>query len=118
TDDDGPYLEEVALKDFKTLFSWNNRMGIEGQAMTVTLLKDTLSGDGGIVARTSIPANDEYQLSFDVQFPEDFIWGRGGKVGYGLLMGDGNTGCDKADDGKGASRSEEHTSELQSRENL
>jgi len=99
----GPYLEETAIKDFKTLSNWNNRMSIEGQAMTVTLLQDKLSGDGGIVARTSIPANDEYKLSFDVMFPEDFEWGRGGKVGYGLLMGDGNTGCDKADDGKGAS---------------
>src|SRR5690606_42059200 len=99
----GPYLEETAIKDFKALSNWNNRVSIEGQAMTVTLLQDKLSGDGGIVARTSIPANDEYKLSFDVMFPEDFEWGRGGKVGYGLLMGDGNTGCDKADDGKGAS---------------
>lgn len=99
----GAYVEEAALKDFKTLSNWNDRMSIEGQALEVTLLKNKLSGDGGIVARTSIPASDEYTLSFDVMFPEDFIWGRGGKVGYGLLIGDANTGCDKADDGKGGS---------------
>src|SRR5690606_29008158 len=74
----GAYEEETAVKDFKTLSNWNNRMSIEGQALAVKLLKDKLSGDGGIVARTSIPASDEYILSFDVMFPEDFIWGRGG----------------------------------------
>lgn len=100
---DGAYKEADAKKDFITLSKWNNRVSIQDKALNVKLLANELSGNGGIVAQTKIPSSDEYLLSFDVRFSEDFIWGKGGKVGFGLLIGEGNTGCDKADDGNGGS---------------
>lgn len=99
----GPYNEDDATKDFRSLSHWNNRISIEDKALQVKLLADKLSGSGGMVTRSSIPTSNEYRLTFDVRFADDFVWSRGGKVGFGLLMGDGNTGCDKADDGNGAS---------------
>lgn len=101
--ENGDYSEANATKDFRSLTQWNNRISIQDKAIQVKLLADKLSGAGGIVTRTSIPTSNEYRLSFDVRFADDFDWSRGGKVGFGFLMGDGNTGCDKADDGNGGS---------------
>lgn len=99
----GLYNEADARKDFRNLSSWNNRISIQDKAMAVKLLANELSGTGGIVSRTNIPSREAYRLTFDVMFPADFEWGRGGKVGFGLLLGDGNTGCNRADDGNGGS---------------
>lgn len=101
--ENGIYKEEDAKKDFGSLTKWNNRININNKALEVKLLAGKVSGDGGVVTSLRIPEADEYRLSFDVLFPEDFIWSRGGKVGFGLLIGDGNTGGDKADDGNGGS---------------
>lgn len=103
TKNNGLYSEADARKDFKNLSSWNSRIIIQDKAVAVKLLANELSGKGGIVSRTNIPSTMGYRLTFDVMFPADFEWGRGGKVGFGLYVGDGNTGCDRADDGNGGS---------------
>lgn len=99
---DGLYPEAEARRNFRNLTSWNSRISIQDNTLVVKLLANALSGAGGIVTRTNIPQGTEYKLTFDVMFPADFEWGRGGKVGWGLLIGDGNTGCNKPD-GNGAS---------------
>lgn len=100
---DGSYSEAKAKSDFGNLTSWNSRISIDEKNLVVKLLANELTGKGGIVTDTRIPKGSEYRLTYDVLFPEDFEWGKGGKVGFGLRIGDGNTGCDRADDGNGGS---------------
>lgn len=60
------------------------------------------TGSGNIV-QIDVPDGSEYEITYKVRFGPNFQWSRGGKVGFGFLIGDGNTGCDKADDGNGGS---------------
>lgn len=100
----GTYKESEAKKDFGNMSGWKeSRVKIENKGITVTMLANLLSGSGGIVANVDLRPAAEYKVTYDVMFPADFEWGRGGKVGFGLRLGDGNTGCDKADDGNGGS---------------
>ena len=101
---DGRYTEAEAKSDFGNMSGWKeSRVKIDDKAITVTMLADLLSGSGGIVANVDLRPATEYKVTYDVMFPSDFEWGRGGKVGFGLRVGDGNTGCDKSDDGNGGS---------------
>ncbi len=100
----GQYTTSNAQKDFGNMSGWQpSRVDLANNGIRVKLLADKLSGSGGIVANVDLQPAPEYKVTYDVMFPEDFIWGRGGKVGFGLRLGDGNTGCDKADDGNGGS---------------
>lgn len=102
--DNGQYSEAEAKADFGNMSGWqSSRVSFQNQHIAVTMLANKLSGAGGIVANMDLPPSPEVRISYDVLFPDDFIWGRGGKVGFGLRIGDGNTGCDKADDGNGGS---------------
>lgn len=101
---DSQYATADAQKDFGNMSGWQpSRVDISNKAIRVKLLANKLSGSGGIVANVDLQPAPEYKVKYDVMFPEDFIWGRGGKVGFGFRFGDGNTGCDKADDGNGGS---------------
>lgn len=101
---DGQYGTSEAQKDFGNMSGWQpSRVSLSNNAIKVKLLANELSGSGGIVANVNLQPAAEYRVKYDVMFPEDFIWGRGGKVGFGFRFGDGNTGCDKADDGNGGS---------------
>ena len=100
----GSYTTAKAQEDFGNMSGWQpSRVAIDSKGIAVTLLADKLSGSGGIVANVNLQPAPQYRVTYDVMFPEDFIWGRGGKVGFGFRLGDGNTGCDKADDGNGGS---------------
>src|SRR5690554_2798149 len=100
----GSYTTAKAQEDFGNMSGWQpSRVAIDNKGIAVTLLADKLSGSGGIVANVNLQPAPQYRVTYDVLFPDDFIWGRGGKVGFGLRIGDGNTGCDKADDGNGGS---------------
>lgn len=52
----------------------------------------------GVIAQIDVTDGSEYELHYDVKYHSQFDWIRGGKVGFGFKIGDGNTGCDKADD--------------------
>jgi hypothetical protein len=71
--------------------------------MKTTLLKYQIGPSGGNVSRVDVLDAQEYQLSFDMKFAADFDWSAGGKVGFGFLIGEGNTGGDPAWDGNGGS---------------
>lgn len=99
----GTYSVTEAKSDFGSLIGWKEkRTSVVDGTMRLLIEKNALSGAGGIVANVDIPEASAYELSFKVKFDENFDWGRGGKVGFGLRIGNGNAGCNKAD-GDGAS---------------
>jgi hypothetical protein len=100
----GSYPYQNAVKDFGSIIDWpTGRTDIIDGTFRVTLLPNLLSGYGGLVAKTLIEEGTIYELTYDLKFDKDFDFGKGGKVGFGLRVGDGNTGCDKANDGNGGS---------------
>lgn len=74
---------------------------------TITLKKGIRPKSGGkcrpAKGITETPIKDlnasSYKLKFELKFDKNFDFDRGGKVGYGLKIGDGITGC-KADDSR------------------
>nr|WP_294897939.1 hypothetical protein [uncultured Pedobacter sp.] len=100
----GAYTKQQAEKDFGSIIDWApTRVDIVNKTFRVTLLPNSLSGTGGLVAKSWIEEGTAYELKYEVKFDKDFDFGKGGKVGFGLRVGDGNTGCDKANDGNGGS---------------
>jgi hypothetical protein len=101
---DGTYTSGSAAADFGNVSGWNqSRAWISGGTCRITLLKNALSGAGGVIANIDISDGSAYELDFDVRFHSQFDFSRGGKIGFGFLVGDGNTGGDPGWDGNGGS---------------
>lgn len=101
---DQTYSNANAAADFGTITGWKEqRTIISGKTLRVKLEKNALSSAGGIVANINIDEGSEYEVEFKAKFHSQFDWSKGGKLGFGLRIGEGNTGCDKADDGNGGS---------------
>jgi hypothetical protein len=45
-----------------------------------------------VIANIDISDGSAYELDYDVRFHSQFDFSRGGKIGFGFLVGDGNTG--------------------------
>src|SRR5690606_14906890 len=97
---DGVYTKGMAEADFGVPIemNWQNMEIVDNQAR-VRIPANTLSQ--GNIVNIDVPDGTEYELSFKVKFGEGFDWSRGGKVGFGFHIGNGYTGCNKADDGLG-----------------
>jgi hypothetical protein len=101
---DGTYTSSVAATDFGNVSGWDDSNAYISSGLgRIKLLANTLSAAGGMIANIDIPDDDGYEVSFDVRYHSSFDWSRGGKVGFGFRIGEGNTGCDRADDGNGGS---------------
>jgi hypothetical protein len=101
---DGTYTYSEASSDFgsATITGWNEaRAYISGNQARATLMPNSVSN--GLIANFDISDGAAYEMDFDVRFHSQFDWSRGGKVGFGFLIGDENTGCDIASDGNGGS---------------
>ncbi|WP_316767018.1 polysaccharide lyase [Pedobacter frigiditerrae] len=101
---DGSYSYEEASGDFggATISGWNeSRAYISGNQARATLAPNSVSN--GLIAGFDLSDGSAYELTYDVRFHSQFDWSRGGKVGFGFLIGDENTGCDIATDGNGGS---------------
>jgi hypothetical protein len=101
---DGSYSYEEASADFggASITGWNDtRAYISGNQARATLAPNSVSN--GLIAGFDISDGSAYELTYDVRFHSQFDWSRGGKVGFGFLIGDENTGCDIATDGNGGS---------------
>lgn len=99
---DGTYTLSEAVSDFGNISGWNeSRIINSGGTTRVKLEKDLLSNEGGVIAKIDISDGSEYELQYDVKYHSQFDWSRGGKVGFGFAIGEGNAGCDRADDGNG-----------------
>lgn len=100
----GTYTSAMATSDFGNVSGWNqSRSYISSNRARATLVANTVGGSSGMTPNIDVSDGSEYELQFSVMFHSQFDWSRGGKVGFGFLIGDGNTGCDKADDGLGGS---------------
>lgn len=97
---DGTYTRAMATADFGVPIemNWQNINIVNNQAR-VRIPANTLSQ--GNIVNIDIADGTEYELSFKVKFGTGFDWSRGGKVGFGFHIGNGYTGCNKADNGLG-----------------
>jgi hypothetical protein len=101
---DGVYTSSQAAADFGNISGWNDtRTWISGGTSRIKLLANALSGAGGVIANIDISDGSAYELDYDVRFHSQFDFSRGGKIGFGFLVGDGNTGGDPGWDGNGGS---------------
>lgn len=101
---DGLYSFTQAAQDLGSVVYWNafNSQTTSGMLRT-TLAKYTIGPSGGAMSRIDVPDAAAYQLNFDMMFDSQFDWSAGGKVGFGLFVGEGNTGADPGWDGNGGS---------------
>lgn len=98
------YTSTQAAEDFGNVGGWNNsRAYISNGTCRITLLPNALSGAGGVVANVDVTDGTAYELDFDVKFHSQFDFSRGGKIGFGFGVGDGNAGGDPGWDGNGGS---------------
>src|SRR5438094_3849386 len=99
---DGTYAYTQSLLDFGNMIYWDAySTQTSGGMLKTTLAKNVVGTTGGVVAKTTIPNTAAYQLSFDMKFDPNFDFSWGGKVGFGMFIGEGNTGGDPAWDGNG-----------------
>jgi hypothetical protein len=101
---DGTYTLANATTDFGNISVWvpARSLTVKG-SLCLELLKNTLSESGGLVSNIDISNGSAYKLDYWVKFHPQFDWSRGGKVGFGFLVGNGNTGGNPAWDGNGGS---------------
>jgi hypothetical protein len=103
------YTSGQASSDFGNVTGWNESRaytttGKDGTVGSrVTLIPNQLSSAGGMVANVDISDGSAYEMDYDVKFHSQFNWSRGGKVGFGFSVGEGNTGGDPGWDGNGGS---------------
>lgn len=96
------YSDVMARSDFGSITGWNNnREMISHGELRITVEKNALTGNGGLITDITLPAGTAYELDFDVKFYSKFDWSRGGKVGFGFGIGNDNTGCNLPTDGAG-----------------
>lgn len=101
---DGTYAVGAAAADLGNVSGWvNTRAWISAGTLRITLLPNRLSDSCGILSNINVVTGSEYQVDYDVRFHSQFDWGRGGKLGFGFLVGDGNTGGVPGWDGNGGS---------------
>lgn len=98
----GTYTTSEAAADFGNIGGWNESRAYNSNGTCrITLLANALSGAGGVISRVDISDGTAYHVEYDVRFHSQFDWSRGGKLGFGLAIGDGFTGCNPAWSGTG-----------------
>ncbi|SEW51766.1 polysaccharide lyase [Chitinophaga arvensicola] len=96
------YTATNAANDFGNVTGWNNARGyISNGNLRIQLDPNALSAAGGVVANIDVADGAAYEMDYDIRFHSQFDWSRGGKVGFGFSIGDGNAGGDPAWDGNG-----------------
>lgn len=99
---DGTYASTSAAADFGNVTGWVDSRGwISGGTCRIKLLANALSGAGGVIGNIDISDGSAYEVDYDIRFHSQFEWSRGGKLGFGFSIGDGNTGGDPGWDGNG-----------------
>jgi hypothetical protein len=100
----GTYGYTQAITDFGKVNYWNAyNTQIYNGMLRATLQANTVGPTGGAMSLDSVSHGSEYQLQYDIMFDNNFDFSWGGKVGFGLFIGEGNTGGDPAWDGNGGS---------------
>jgi hypothetical protein len=101
----GTYTLAQGVADFGNITQgWNeSRAFTTGNVCQIKVLKNALSSASGMIAKYDIEDGTEYTTSFRVKFHTDFELSRGGKLGTGLMIGDGAAGGVGGMDGNGGS---------------
>lgn len=103
------YTSSQASSDFGNVSGWQDSRAYitngkdNTNGLRIVLLPNQLSAAGGMVTNVDINDGAAYELDFDVKFHSQFNFDRGGKIGFGFSVGDGNTGGDPGWDGNGGS---------------
>ena len=101
---DGTYTRTSAASGSGNVTgSIDSRCWISKGSCRIKLLPNALSGDGGVIGNVDISDGSAYEVDYDIRFHSQFEWSRGGKLGFGFSIGDGNTGGDPGWDGNGGS---------------
>jgi len=101
---DGHYTAGNACTDFGNAVSWtDSRAWISSGVLRIRLQPNALSSASGILSNIEVAPGTAYEIDYDVRFHSQFDWSRGGKLGFGFLVGDGNTGGNPAWQGNGGS---------------
>jgi hypothetical protein len=100
------YTNSQAAADFGNVSGWQESRafitnGKNANGLRITLLPNALSSAGGMVGNVNITQGSAYEIDYDVKFHSNFNFSRGGKIGFGLAIGEGNTGGDPGWDGNG-----------------
>ena len=95
-----------ASADFGNVSGWQDSRafitnGKDANGLRITLLPNALSAAGGMVGNVNINQGSAYEVDYDVKFHSNFNFSRGGKIGFGFAIGEGNTGGDPGWDGNG-----------------
>ena len=103
-----PYTAAKAASDFGNIIDYasveQDRCLISNSTLRVKLLKNQHGGAGGVIAKIDVGNHSAYELTYSIRFHSAFDFAQeGGKLGWGFLIGDGNTGGDPAHDGNGGS---------------
>ncbi|MEN2412222.1 polysaccharide lyase [Flavobacterium mesophilum] len=103
--DEQPIVNNDGAKTAKTTAETAAVAALAGSAgaRTITLQTNTLSCPGGLCTSYGVWSEGLYTVWFQMKFNSGFYWSRGGKCGYGILIGDQNTGGDPGWDGNGGS---------------
>lgn len=95
----GTYAVASARTDMGEISgTWRNAE-IFSNTLKIRIPPNTLSN--GNIVNIDVADGTEYELTFKVRFGAAFEWSRGGKVGFGFHIGNGFTGCNKANNGTG-----------------
>jgi hypothetical protein len=91
---DGTYTTAEATADFGNVSGWNeSRSVISAHSCRVTLIANTVGAASGVTSRIDIPDGSNTSVEFDVKFHSEFDFSKGGKIGFGLQVGDGGDAC-------------------------
>ncbi len=102
--DNATYTLSQATADFGNIESgWKEHLAAySSNQFRMKLLKNSL-GSGGMVALTQIANGSEYEVEYDLKFHSAFDFSKGGKIGWGLRIGDGGSGSTGGSGGQGGS---------------
>lgn len=94
----GGYSESTAESDMGDIYGWDaGATYISSQTLRIRLAANVVGTSGGMESQVDVSDGTEYWLEYKVRFHSQFDWSRGGKVGWGFLVGDGVTGCRASD---------------------
>lgn len=96
----GQYSESEAESDMGDITGWDaGSTYISSNTLRITLQANVIGTSGGMESQVDISDGTEYWMEFKIKFHSQFDWSRGGKSGWGFLVGNGVTGC-RADDAR------------------
>lgn len=92
-----PYTVADARNDFGDIDGYTqdeqSRVAISSDHLRVKLLANEHGEAGGVITTMDVPDKGGYELSYRLRFHSAFDWAQnGGRLGFGLLVGDGITG--------------------------